>query len=224
MLGFLCGNSHLAYSICFIDPSRTDPNATPLAGPPQFSPAPLSAACPFVNGSIINGICVIQGNIEVSDPVTIVEDVFIVGNFSSSPNTTITINYPKVINITGCATLDGTLVYNISSQNVSSVNVLYYTCHNGQFSTVHVVGSDNCTTYTGTPQYDAGKLSLAFTFAQAEGCNQVQNNTLAIALGVSLGTVGLVAIVIGLLVAFNPKVRAKFRPFSKRNANDTLMK
>jgi len=88
---------------------------------------------------------------------------------------------------------------------------------------------DPCLDYTPTVQYSDSKLQLLFTVTPNSQCNvapngsplsdeelQQDSNTLAIAVGVSVGGVVLLAIVFGLLFAFVPALRRIARPYAKR--------
>jgi len=204
------------------------PPLPPTASAPGFT-------CPQ-NSLFTNGTCVFTGDVIIDGAIVVeVVSIQVIGNMTMTDNSALSIIYPATISITGCASFQGTLQFNASQIPTNGsgtvvVDVIEYGCFAGNFTKVDVFAnassSDNCyEVVDSNPEYGSTKLSIVFTVELKESCKAegpvVADETIAIAIGVTIGGVVLIALVVIILFATVPSLRKKIQPYRNRNENNT---
>jgi len=161
--------------------------AEAIAGPPGNSAAPnvlpprSAIPVPLVLANCTNYTvrdpCIISGHALVNQSVNVEAPIIIEGNFTQENQTTITFNLGAYLNVSGCASLSGSLIIDITNQTATqgTVTSIFYSsssCLLGNYSAINVVGDDDeCNTYTVTPTYTSTSLSVLFNVIPTGSCS-----------------------------------------------------
>jgi len=136
------------------------------------------------------------------------------GNLVIPNNSTLEMSTQGSITISGCVTLNGSLVINLQHKPLTStqtINPIQADCFIGNISTLSVIitNTSKCQEVKPYPSIKGNILVIV------TGANNVCNNYNSIIIGIVIGVFGLMIIVV-ILVMVIPSLRHKIFPHSKK--------
>jgi hypothetical protein len=161
------------------------------------------------------------GTLTVSAQVSVSGVLQVLGNLTLSSTASLVIKSGGApINVSGCATLAGTLTLSASTM-ATSQKVLTYSCATGTFSSVTATTGDPCQSVTTRAQYLATEMSVAFDFlntcTSAPPVSLIDGVDPGVAYFIVIGIPIIVALAIILAVIFGvPSIRQKVLPYRDR--------
>jgi len=138
-------------------------------------------------------------------------DSLVLNPFTSVDITAGTNSY---IDIQNCANFSGNLIIQHQyTSDLSSETYFTYACHNGQFSSINVVGGDSCHSMEGIPSYNEYTFVVSFKISSVN-CGGLPEGTI---IGIAVGGACALLVLVLVIVAVSCKaVRRKVFPFRHR--------
>jgi hypothetical protein len=149
----------------------------------------------------------------------------VVGDLILGENSTLVINDGAVITVSGCATLNGTLVIVLNNGTIQqvfsngSINivVMELVCRDGDFNEIQIQGDlGDCYDWNADPNYSPTQLTLVISTTNNGWCpvDYIPDYT-GLIIGVVIGGAALVVGILLLSLYFSP-LRAKVFPYARK--------
>jgi len=130
-------------------------------------------------------------------PAIVSNDIIVTGNLTLEQGNNITFSSNGHLTVTGCAFLNGTLVFNVSgiSNGTKNVSLISAECIVGNFSDVEVTGARSCQHLNVQQQISQNTLGLLLSIDNEDCNSKISTNVI---IGIAIGVAAAVIIGLGL--------------------------